>query len=67
MSAEEIYGIFQEHGVSVTMEEVKDIVTKADRDGTGSLSVNEFVNSTKAVDSAEKGEVIKHHRTSSSK
>ena len=62
LSAEEIYQIFREHGVSVTMSEVQDIVTAADKDGTGVLSVDEFANNAKAmeaVDSAEKGEDIK--------
>ena len=46
----------------MTLKEVQDIVTAADKDGTGSLNVDEFADSAEAVEaveSAEKGEDLK--------
>ena len=47
LSADEVYGIYVEHGVEVTREEVQEMVKAADKDGTGLLTEQEFVNSSK--------------------
>ena len=66
LSAKEIYQIFRDHGVSVTLEEVQEIVSVADKDGSGDLNVQEFASNAKVlevVDSAEKGAVSYTHLT----
>ena len=45
LSVDEIHGIYQNHGIEVTREEVQKIVEAADKDGTGLLTEKEFVNS----------------------
>ena len=40
-------GIYLEHGVEVTRDEVQRIFDAADKDGTGLLTEQEFVNSSK--------------------
>ena len=40
-------GIYTEHGVDVTRDEVQRIFDAADKDGTGLLTEQEFVNSSK--------------------
>ena len=45
LSAVEIHGIYLEHGVDVTLDEVQKIVDAADKDGTGLLTEKEFVES----------------------
>jgi len=40
-------GIYLEHGVDVSKEEVQKIFDAADKDGTGLLTEQEFVNSSK--------------------
>ena len=45
LSAEEIHGIYLEHGVEVTLQEVREMVVKADKDGTGMLTEKEFIDS----------------------
>ena len=47
-----MYGIYVDHGVEVSREEVQRMVEAADKDGTGLLTEKEFVNSPKA------GEVV---------
>ena len=41
----EIHGIYIEHGVDVTLQEVQEMVKLADKDGTGMLTEKEFVES----------------------
>ena len=41
----EIHGIYIDHGVDVTLEEVQEMVKAADKDGTGMLTEKEFVES----------------------
>ena len=48
LSVDEVYGIYVDHGVEVTREEVAKIVEAADKDGTGLLTEKEFVDSQKA-------------------
>lgn len=60
LSVDEVYGIYVEHGVEVTREEVQRMVDIADKDGTGLLTEKEFVNSPKA------GEVVSSRSSSSS-
>lgn len=48
LSVDEVYGIYVDHGVDVTREEVAKIVEAADKDGTGLLTEKEFVDSQKA-------------------
>ena len=45
LSATEIHGIYIEHGVDVTFQEVQEMVKAADKDGTGMLTEKEFVES----------------------
>ena len=45
LSVDEIHGIYLNHGIEVTREEVQKIVDAADKDGTGLLTEKEFVNS----------------------
>ncbi len=42
-----VLGIYRSHGVDVTREEVQRIFDAADKDGTGLLTEQEFVNSSK--------------------
>ncbi len=43
----QVLGIYTEHGVEVTRDEVQRIFDAADKDGTGLLTEQEFVNSSK--------------------
>ena len=45
MEQQEIHGIYIDHGVDVTFEEVQEMVKAADKDGTGMLTEKEFVES----------------------
>lgn len=49
LSVDEVYGIYIEHGVEITKEEVQKIVTEADKDGTGELTEQEFLDSRKTA------------------
>lgn len=53
LSTAEIHGIYQDHGVDVTMEEVQKMVDAADKDGTGLLTEKEFVHSGASEDLAQ--------------
>lgn len=50
LSTAEIYGIYLDHGVHVTMEEVQKMVDEADKDGTGLLTEKEFMQSNATED-----------------
>lgn len=50
LSTAEIHGIYLEHGVDVTMEEVQEMVDAADKDGTGLLTEKEFIESSAKED-----------------
>ena len=43
----QVLGIYTDHGVDVTRDEVQRIFDAADKDGTGLLTEQEFVNSSK--------------------
>ncbi len=47
LSVDEVLGIYTEHGVEITREEVQRIVSAADKDGSGELTEKEFLNSSK--------------------
>lgn len=47
LNVDEVLGIYLDHGVEVTREEVQRMVTAADKDGTGQLTEQEFLNSSK--------------------
>jgi len=55
LSVEEIFKIFQDHEVPVTVEEIRDVVAAADKDGTGQLTIQEFSSSQKAVETVQEG------------
>jgi len=50
LSTAEIHGIYLDHGVDVTMEEVQKMVDEADKDGTGLLTEKEFMQSSATED-----------------
>ena len=45
LNVDEVLGIYLSHGVDVTREEVQKMVEAADKDGTGMLTEQEFLNS----------------------
>jgi len=56
LSVQEIFTIFQAHDVPVTVEEISEIVSEADKDGTGQLTIQEFANNPRAVETVQEGQ-----------
>ena len=46
----------QENGAACTREEIQEIFSKADKDGSGMLNIREFVKSNKAVSMVREAE-----------
>jgi len=45
LSPKDIHGIYMDHGVEVTLQEVQELVKAADKDGSGMLTEKEFLES----------------------